>query len=450
MKRALHAGAAALALGGSAPALGGGALSISVTACASDDARDPARDGGHGSAGTSARDASPLADASGTADADGRPDASERDADAGGMPAPIAGDDHLRFDGVTPSPQGVLRVAFDAPDDAVSFVVTVDPGAVPRLVRLVQVDGPEGLLWSALETGPHPFEPLALRNVGDALPYAVMLPSAPQLPLVPGRYEVAVRAGTDGDAEVGVDVVVKRAPAEPAAGTLAVALWFVAGAGLDAEAAGEDERLQDALAAFTDIYAAAGIALELAAPRDLAGQAAEALAVLEDDAETAELLARLAAEDAGAQDRALHVVFVARIDAGEGRTVRGRSTGLPGPPAHPALARRGAVIAGLDTLPAAPGQIGELLAHESAHFLGLRHSSEFDGLRHDPLADTPECPAERASQTSSDGTPLLSAEDCADLDGGNLLFYTPPQSATPQGELSADQAFVLRHSPLVR
>jgi hypothetical protein len=437
MKRALRAGAAALA--------------VSVAACASDDdARDGARDGGRGSAGTSARDASPPADASGSADAGGRLDASAGDAGAGGMPAPIAGADYLRFDSVRPSPQGVLRVGFDAPDDAVSFVVTVDPGTAPRVVRLIELTGPDGVLWSALEPGPHPFEPLALRNVGDPFPYALMLPSAPELPLAAGRYEVAVRAGTDGDAEVGVDVVVKRAQAEPSAGTLAVVPWFLEGAGLDSQGAGAAALLQDGLAAFTDIYAAAGIALELGEPRDLVGQAAEGLAVLEDDAETAALLALLAAQDSAVRDRALHVVFVARIDAGAGRTVRGRSTGLPGPPAHPALPRRGAVIAGLETLPATAGQIGELLAHEAAHFLGLRHSSEFDGLRHDPLADTPECPAERASQTSSDGTPLLSAEDCADLDGDNLLFYTPPQAGTPQDELSADQAFVLLHSPLVR
>jgi hypothetical protein len=108
------------------------------------------------------------------------------------------------------------------------------------------------------------------------------------------------------------------------------------------------------------------------------------------------------------------------------------------------------VILAVDTLPVSGGRIGEMLAHESAHYLGLRHTSEFDGLRHDPLADTAECPAERSSQMSSDGTPVLSAEDCADLDGGNLLFYTPPQQLAAQDALSADQRFVLLRSPLVR
>ena len=428
------------------------AVTLALAACASDDdAEGPRADGGAaGSAGAHSdggapRDAATVRDAAAPADA-----AAQADAGDDGGPAPIVGDDYVRYDALQPSPQGVVRLSFEAPEDALSFVATVDCEPAPRAIVLLEVRGPLGLWWSAFEQGPHAFEPLVRANLSEFVPYSVMLPSAPELPLVPGRYELALRVGTDGETPVRADVVFRRAPAEPAAGELAVVLWFVEGAGLDAAAAGAHARLQDGLLAFADILAAAGIGLTLMPSRDLSGQGAAELAMLEGDVETAELLARLAAEGGVAGQPVLDIVFVAGIDAGEGKTVRGKTTGLPGPPPHPELPRRGAVILALDTLPVSAGRIGEMLAHESAHYLGLRHSSEFDGLRHDPLADTPECPAGRSSQMSSDGTPVLSAEDCADLDGGNLLFYTPPQQFMAQDALSADQQFVLLRSPLLR
>jgi hypothetical protein len=411
-----------------------------------------ARDGdaaGSAPAASEAGIAGAPADASESSDADMPADAAPPDASGRNDPEPVIGDDYVRYDALWPSPRGVVRLGFDAPDDAVSFVVTLEPEATPRAIQLIEVRGPDGLLWSALEPGPHPFEPLARGNLNDFVPYSVMLPSAPELPLASGRYELALRVGSDDALTVRGDVVFKRAPADPA-GALAIAVWFVEGAGIDAEGAASNARLAEGLSAFAEILAAAGVELTQTVFRDLTGQGAAALAGLDDDAETAELLARLAAEDEAASERALHFVFVASIEAGAGKTVRGKTTGLPGPPAHPELARRGAVIIAIDTLPVSARRIGEMLAHEAGHYLGLRHTSEFDGLRHDPLADTPECPAERSSVTSSDGTKLLSAEDCVDLDGANLLFYTPPQRALSQDEISEDQAFVLRRSPLLR
>jgi hypothetical protein len=70
-------------------------------------------------------------------------------------------------------------------------------------------------------------------------------------------------------------------------------------------------------------------------------------------------------------------------------------------------------------------------------------------LRHDALADTPDCPAERASFVTDTGAVLLSAEDCEGFGSDNVLFYTSPRSDQPQRALSADQAFVLALHPSV-
>lgn len=441
MRRALCAWAAAAAISGLGCA-GDGAAGMLADAQVS-----PGRAG----AGGSEPDAGAIRDAAVALDAGPRHDADAGTPDGAAVPLPdLLGADFVRFDSLAPDERGVVRFAFDVPVDAASFVVTVQALTGARSIELLEVAGPDGLLWSALHDGAFAFEPSLRENVNEFVPYVLSVPSSPESPaLAPGPHELLVRAGGSADRALAADVVFKRGSGEPAAGSLDVVLWFVEGAGIDAGAARENVRLQNALVRFGDIYAASGVEVAVAEYRDLAIGASAELAVLEGDAELADLLVRLAAESV-ASDRAVHVVFVARIDAGPGKTVLGKATGLPAPPSHPELMRRGAVVLGYETLPSAASRIGEMLAHETGHLMGLRHTSEFDGLRHDSIADTPECPAERASQASSDGTLVLSAEDCADLDGRNLLFYTPPQLGGPQDELSAGQSFVLLHSPAVR
>jgi hypothetical protein len=70
-------------------------------------------------------------------------------------------------------------------------------------------------------------------------------------------------------------------------------------------------------------------------------------------------------------------------------------------------------------------------------------------MEHDGLEDTEECPAELASLPTTAGTLVLSAEDCADFDGDNLMFYRPPLAGMPQRALTADQISMLRLSPTV-
>lgn len=363
---------------------------------------------------------------------------------AGGAPLqPIAGVDFVRYPAPRPDADGLLALEFDTPPDATGFVLTADPDMDPRVIALESLRGPDGELWfEAAAAAPRRFEPALTASLSAPLPYTFMLPSSPAAPLVPGRYLVTLRAG-GGRAPLAVDVVFARERGESAR-ALDVVLWFVPDAGLSAEQARGDARLAGALAELVDIYAVAGFELRALDYRDLPDGAA--LAQLDGDGELAQLLQLL--RESGAPERALDLVFVERIASGPQKSVRGEVSGLPGPPAHPELARRGAVVIGLASLPGSARAAGELLAHESAHYLGLRHTSEFDGLRHDPIADTPECPSERASQTGGDGTPLLSASDCADLDGRNLLFYTPGTFA--QRELSDGQRFVLARNPLFR
>lgn len=82
--------------------------------------------------------------------------------------------------------------------------------------------------------------------------------------------------------------------------------------------------------------------------------------------------------------------------------------------------------------------LGETLAHEVGHYLGLFHPVEGDLATYDPLSDTPECG---------------STEDCDAQIGANFMYYTPIRdpNATelallPQAGLTPQQAGVMNRS----
>jgi hypothetical protein len=65
-------------------------------------------------------------------------------------------------------------------------------------------------------------------------------------------------------------------------------------------------------------------------------------------------------------------------------------------------------------------EMGSTVAHELGHQIGLFHTTEADGSDHDPLSDTPQCPPSR--DRDRDG--YLGGDECADLDGRYVMFWT--------------------------
>ncbi|VAX23989.1 hypothetical protein MNBD_NITROSPINAE02-2207 [hydrothermal vent metagenome] len=125
--------------------------------------------------------------------------------------------------------------------------------------------------------------------------------------------------------------------------------------------------------------------------------------------------------------------------AGPGGTL-GIAGGIPGPPVA-GTAHSGVIAAtfgGLSTLSSHDKNLlGETIAHEIGHYLGLYHTSESNGLRFDPVSDTGEC---RKSNPIPASCP----------DGANLMFFAAGGPSIPQTTLSPGQRFVLRHAHLVR
>lgn len=136
-----------------------------------------------------------------------------------------------------------------------------------------------------------------------------------------------------------------------------------------------------------------------------------------------------------ARPDAVHLVLVKDI---VGRTgAAGYSMGLPGPyaPDRPTSA----VLISTSAWTDSRGEIDvdgmyTTVSHEMGHFLGLYHTSEIDGLLHDPIADTPEC----------SGTQPICDDDSY---AGNIM--TTRQGAR-RHQFTAGQGTVMRRHPLCR
>lgn len=125
----------------------------------------------------------------------------------------------------------------------------------------------------------------------------------------------------------------------------------------------------------------------------------------------------------------------------------GWAAGIPGPNGVDNSVGSGVIVA-VDGHRLVSGAVdtqtmGETIAHEIGHQLGLFHTTESDGMSHDPVIDTPECTA--ASDFDQDGQ--LTAEECLNADGNHMMFWS---AGPPQTRISPIQADVLYYSPLVR
>lgn len=149
----------------------------------------------------------------------------------------------------------------------------------------------------------------------------------------------------------------------------------------------------------------------------------------------------------GADEGRLNVFFVQ--DFNELGTL-GFAAGIPGPNGVHGTASSGLVIS-VDTHLDGAGAVidtvlmGETIAHEIGHQLGLFHTTEYDAGYFDVLPDTPQC--DTSNDTNGDGE--LAAEECLAFDAENLMFWTSGDGIR-QRMLSPTQVQVLSLAPVAR
>lgn len=124
----------------------------------------------------------------------------------------------------------------------------------------------------------------------------------------------------------------------------------------------------------------------------------------------------------------------------------GIASGIPAPPFSGTVGS-GLVIAVDEHLDASGTALdtrllGETIAHELGHMMGLYHTTEDNGADFDVIADTARCPG----SADVDGDGEYSAEECRDWDGANLMFWVAGDFS--QSALSPMQAEVLSAYPI--
>jgi hypothetical protein len=326
-------------------------------------------------------------------------------------------------------PDGVIDLQLPADTRSVTFLAT-GPGSAPLSLEIrsgqhLLTDGqaPESSLNRLL---PGPGLLTAVLPSGSAV-----LPLASRYAIRPMRLE-----GASGD-PVMLSAWVKRGP-PPAVQELPLSVVLIGRA-----PAGLGAGLAIALGELGRIWREVGI--EIGEPAVVAVDGPAQVSIDPTLGSDSPAVGAALSLSARAPAGTLALVLVGALPlGGTGESLLALAGGIPVPPLG-GTARSG-VLVNAPFVAHDPIWAGQVIAHEVGHALGLYHSTEratAGGAIHDPIADTPECPAE--ADVDHDGT--LAPSECDGHDAANLMFWATARNAT---RLTAGQAELARRSALVR
>jgi hypothetical protein len=323
------------------------------------------------------------------------------------------------------------------PADAVSYTIVMK-GSVGGTSTISRLTAPDGELLFDLDNYLDSKVRILPVNDGD---FGMLFPNSPRVPLRAGTYRFTV-VNEKGSGTGEVFALVKRSTTSRLInGKLNINFWF-AGLAVNGSNAATDANMQAAISQMKSIYATAGITIDQIRYFDVPAAHAASFAVIDSiDGKDSELR-RLFELSAGAPNSWLNMFLVQKITGGGfGYTILGIAGGIPGIPFEQGTNASGVAVAAMD-LAANPGAVARTMAHEAGHWLGLWHTTEQNGQLHDPLSDTPECPA--SNDTSGDK--IVSESECRGAGAENLMFW---QASSVASTLTGNQGFVILRNPVV-
>lgn len=330
--------------------------------------------------------------------------------------------------GATSDRNGEAAVTFQVPADSSKLAVTAIAGS-GDVIRFAQFSSSNGVNY----LNPGGIELSFADSFAPEL-NALMAPSRRVDPeLVSGQtYTAVAQLGSSGSGTAVTFLVNSRADGSFSGGRLRVNLFFVGDVGADS---GTRQVMAIALDEFRRIYGGAGIEL------DVVEFEIDGPTVIPQPFEGDSFY-----EQNSALSDSLGVnLFIAGDIEGSSGEILGIAGGIPGPP-NPSS--RSGVAVGIFPGAGPDGTysntevriLGETLAHESGHFLGLFHPVDFSGDRAaetDPLDDTETCRMFAGCLANDSLT-------------SNLMFVSPVADGSGgfvrQDQLSPDQAGVLNRN----
>lgn len=243
-----------------------------------------------------------------------------------------------------------------------------------------------------------------------------------------GQYSLTVNTSAS---EVCYYVV----PQMTAGTTLNVNLYFVGVPGVTANSAKNDKDVQAMVNVVKSIYSKMGITARVSNYYAASDSVTKNYQIVRDLYDVFNLVATSTSPGNSLDDQlSVNVFLIQDFNISDAPGLLGVSTGIPGMAGMHGTSGSGLVFSTAN-LGSDNQTLGQTMAHEIGHFLGLRHTTEHGGSDKDPISDTPSC--------------LIPDLGFACPDAENFMF---PFSlgGDRQTRTSNGQAFVLRSNPLVQ
>ena len=338
------------------------------------------------------------------------------------------------------------ELTLDVPDDVRSFSILAS-GQGADLMVIGELRDPTGRMLYDFQD---PFGSEVRFFPSDDI-ITQTVPTSPRSAPVPGTYKFKlIKDGAE--ARIDVRALVKTSAGDAETGALDINFFFANVSGIDADTAPGNGPFQDAVDTLRNVYAEQGIEVGETSYCNLESADAGRFASVDDIEGPSSELSQMfkLSEDAAAlgcdaSDRALNFFMVQEIVGGRaGYIILGIAGGIPGPPPGVNGNTHAGVAVTMLNFQSNPVQLGQTMAHEGGHFLGLFHTTEAEGNAFDPLPDTPEC----RNNNDRNGDGLVSYDECLNGKGAeNLMFWAAGDDAS---DVSNDQGFVLLRNPGIK